>query len=224
MHLMMPQWPMPARSRRRARRRRLRPEDPAGAELPGPVAVIADSVGLAMLVALEALTRRADRVRAPRHVRRAVRRHRHARPTRRASSRAGRGVACRGPEPHAEADLTRHRSIVEAFLAAARAGDFDALLDVLDPDVVFRVDRGPRLRMTVNGSAAVAEEIVPNARTFAPLARPAIVNGAAGLVVGAPERPIAICGFAFEDGRIAEIDLVLDPEKPPGRGGVTIPE
>jgi hypothetical protein len=58
---------------------------------------------------------------------------------------------------------------------------------------------------------------VPNARTFAPLARPAIVNGAAGLIIGSPERPIAICGFAFEDGRIAEIDLVLDPEKLPGR-------
>jgi RNA polymerase sigma-70 factor (ECF subfamily) len=61
----------------------------------------------------------------------------------------------------------------------------------------------------------VVEQIVPNANTFAPLARPALVNGAAGLVIGPPERPIAVCGFEFEDDRISEINLVLDREKLP---------
>jgi RNA polymerase sigma-70 factor (ECF subfamily) len=136
--------------------------------------------------------------------------------TRQLASRARRRV--QGAEPQADANLARQRELVDAFLAAARSADFDALLAVLDPDVVFRMDRGPRHRLElqpITGARAVVEQIVPNANTFAPLARPALVNGAAGLVIGPPERPIAVCGFEFEDDRISEINLVLDREKLP---------
>jgi hypothetical protein len=131
------------------------------------------------------------------------------------ASRARRRV--QGAAPRTEADLARQRTIVDAFLAAARTADFEGLLAVLDPDVVFKMDRGAHSRLTFSGISTVAEQIIPNAPTFAPLARPAVVNGAAGLIIGSPERPLGICSFLFEDDRIAEIDLVLDPEKLPGR-------
>jgi RNA polymerase sigma factor (sigma-70 family) len=218
------------------RARRARREEPAGAELPEPVitletgsnpeqeALLADSVGLALLVVLETLTP-SERLAFVLHdmfgvpfdeIAGIVERTPAA--TRQLASRARRRV--RGAAPRTEANLVRQRAIVDAFLAAARAADFDALIAVLDPDVAFRIDRGPdsrRAQPPIVGARAVAEQIVPNARIFAPLARPAIVNGAAGLIIGPPDRPIAICGFTFEDDQIADIDLVLDPEKLPGR-------
>ena len=126
------------------------------------------------------------------------------------ASRARRRV--RGAAPAPDADRARQREVVDAFLAAARGGDFDALLAVLDPDVVLRVDRGALASREVRGAAAVVEQ----ARTFARLARfarPARVNGAAGFVVASPTGPLAVAGFAIADGRIVEIDLLADPAR-----------
>ena len=163
--------------------------------------------------------RRAPRLRPARHVRRALR---GGRPDRRplargarASSPAERAGGCAARRRRPIPDLDRQREVVAAFLAAARAGDFDALLEVLDPDVVFRVDggRGPHARPPAVGAPAVARELLTRAPRFAPLARPAIVNGAAGLFLGPARRPAAVVGFTVVGGRIAAIDLVVDREK-----------
>jgi RNA polymerase sigma-70 factor (ECF subfamily) len=120
-----------------------------------------------------------------------------------------------GATPAPDVDLARQREVVDAFLAAARGGDFDALVAVLDPDVVLRVDRGalrPGGSSEVRGAPAVAEQV----RTFASLARfarPALVNGAAGFVVAPRGRPVAVAGFTVAGGRIAEIDLLADPAR-----------
>jgi RNA polymerase sigma-70 factor (ECF subfamily) len=87
---------------------------------------------------------------------------------------------------------------------------------VLDPDVVFRLDRGaasPLARPPVVGAAAVARQVLSRGARFAPLARQALVNGAAGLVVGPATSPIAVVGFTVAGGRIVEIDLIVDPDK-----------
>jgi RNA polymerase sigma factor (sigma-70 family) len=218
------------------RARRSRREDPVGSELPEPVvtletssnpeqeALLADSVGLALLVVLETLTP-SERLAFVLHDMFAVPFDeiapivdRTPAAARQLASRARRRV--QGAEPRTEAELARQRGVLDAFLAAARDGDFEALLAVLDPDVVFRVDRGPdsrRAQPPIVGARAVAEQIAPNARVFAPLARHAIVNGAAGLIIGSPDRPVAVCSFAFEGDQIADIDLVLDRAKLPGR-------
>jgi hypothetical protein len=105
--------------------------------------------------------------------------------------------------------------VVDAFLAAARGGDFEALLAVLDPDVVLRVDRGATPRgasRAVRGARAVVEEV----RTFASLAafaRPALVNGVVGFVVAPRRRPLAVAGLTVAGGRIVEIDLLADPAR-----------
>jgi RNA polymerase sigma-70 factor (ECF subfamily) len=122
----------------------------------------------------------------------------------------------RGATPVTEPDLAQQRGVVDAFLAAAREGDFDALVAVLDPDVVFRADRGRRAveaPPVVTGAAAVAEQILARAPRFARFARPAIVNGAAGLVVVPRERPVAVLAFSISGDRIVELDLVADPRK-----------
>jgi RNA polymerase sigma factor (sigma-70 family) len=215
------------------RARRSRPEVPAGDELPEPVvvlddsenpeqqALLADSVGLALLVVLDTLTP-GERLAFVLHDMFAVPFDeiavivdRSPEAARQLASRARRRV--QGAEQRTDADLTRQRGIIDRFLAAARGGDFDTLLAVLDPDVVFRMDRGAGSRLTFSGVTRVLEEIIPNAPPYVPLAHPAIVNGAAGLIVGPPEKPIGVCSFVFEDGRITEMDLVLDPDKLPGR-------
>jgi RNA polymerase sigma-70 factor (ECF subfamily) len=122
----------------------------------------------------------------------------------------------RGAAPVPDADLAQQRKVVSAFLAAARAGDFDALVAVLDPDAVFRIDAGgagPRAMEPVTGAAAVAETVLARGSRFAPSARPALVNGAAGLVVGSPDAPFAVLGFTVVGGRIVELDLILDRAK-----------
>jgi RNA polymerase sigma-70 factor (ECF subfamily) len=112
-----------------------------------------------------------------------------------------------------DVDVGRQRQVVDAFLAAAREGDFDALVAMLDPDVVLRVDSGavrPGASREVRGASAVAEQV----RTFASLARfarPALVNGAAGFVVARGGRPLTVAGFTVAGGKIAEIDLLADP-------------
>jgi RNA polymerase sigma-70 factor, ECF subfamily len=213
----------------RARRSRL--ESYVGSWLPEPIvavddhpnpedeALIADSVGLALLVVLETLTP-AERLAFVLHDMFAV-------PFEEIGAIAGRSPAAarqlasrgrrrvRGARPTPDADLGRQREVVDAFLAAARDGDFDALLAVLDPEVVFRVDAGPdspRAREPLHGAQVVAEQLLSRAR-LAPLARPAIVNGATGAVVGLPGRPFAFVGFTVFDGRITAIDLVLDRNK-----------
>ena len=163
-------------------------------------ALLADSVGLALLVVLETLTPgRAARVRAARHVRRAVRRDRADRrplarggaPARqpRPPPRAGR--ARRRPTPTS----TRQREVVDAFLAAARDGDFEALLAVLDPDVVLRADVGaaPAVPREVRGAAAVAGQALVYSRLDLDM-RPALVNGAAGAVAIRDGEPFSVGG------------------------------
>ena len=214
------------------RTRRARREDLVGAELPEPIVtlpangpedetLLADSVGLALLVVLDTLTP-AERLAFVLHdmfgmpfeeVAPIVERSPAA--TRQLASRARRRV--RGATPVPDPDRTRQREVVDAFLAAARNGDFDALLAVLDPDVVFRADRGRSAvsgaPSTVTGAVAVAEQVLARAPRFAGFARPAVVNGGAGLIVIPRDRPIAVIGFTVARGRIAEIDLVADPDK-----------
>ena len=111
-----------------------------------------------------------------------------------------------------DADLPAQRAVVDAFLAASREGDFDALLAVLDPDVVLRVDRGALPSRELRGIEAVLRQ----ARTYARLtagARPAVVNGVAGLIVFEGDAPIAVAAFTIARGRIAEIDVLADPAR-----------
>jgi RNA polymerase sigma-70 factor (ECF subfamily) len=214
------------------RARRTRREDYVGSWLPEPLldtdettspeheALLADSVGLALLVVLDTLTP-AERLAFVLHDMFGVSFEeiapivdRSPAAARQLASRARRRV--RGAVPDPDPDLERQREVVDAFLAAARAGDFDALVAVLDPDVVFRIDTGgvaPQAREPVVGSEAVARQLLARGARFAPLARPAIVNGAAGAVVAPHGTPIAVIGFTVTDSRIVEIDVVADPAK-----------
>jgi RNA polymerase sigma-70 factor, ECF subfamily len=215
------------------RTRRARREDYLGDELPEPIvtvplengpedeAVLADSVGLALLVVLDTLTP-AERLAFVLHdmfgmpfeeIAPIIERTPAA--ARQLASRARRRV--RGATPQPDPDRRRQREVVDAFLAAARNGDFDALVAVLDPEVVFRADRG-RLavagaRPVVTGAFAVAEQVLARAPRFASFARPALVNGTAGLIVVTADRPIAVIGFTIARQQIVEIDLVADPDK-----------
>jgi RNA polymerase sigma-70 factor (ECF subfamily) len=210
------------------RSRCARREDYVGTWLPEPVvsiedgpedeAVLADSVGLALLVVLDTLTP-AERLAFVLHdmfglpfeeIATIV--DRSAEATRQLASRARRRV--RGATPRTDPDLREQRRVVDAFLAASRAGDFEALLEVLDPAVVFRADGGLRERRPpVVGAEDVARTILAQGSRFAPYARPAIVNGNAGVVVVPATKPIAVVGFTVAGGRIVEIDLVADPVK-----------
>ena len=214
------------------RSRKKRREDYAGSWLPEPIvtgaidesperdAVMADSVGLALLVVLETLTP-AERLAFVLHDVFAVSFDEIAEivgktpaAARQLASRARRRVRDGAPSP--DADLAVQRRVVDAFLAAARAGDFEALVRVLDPDVVFRMDgggAGPLARPPIAGAGDVAQEILSEGAPFAPLAEPAMVNGAAGAIVRAAGRPRYVVGFTVVDGRIAVIDLIGDPAK-----------
>jgi RNA polymerase sigma-70 factor (ECF subfamily) len=106
--------------------------------------------------------------------------------------------------------------VVDAFLRASRAGDFESLLEVLDPEVTFRIDTGgtgPPAREPVVGAEAVARRVLARGSRLAPFARPAIVNGAAGAIVAPAGRPVAVVAFTVARGRIRAIDLVADPMK-----------
>ena len=206
------------------RARRARREDAVGSWLPEPIvvvddgadpeyeAVVADSVGMALFVVLETLTP-AERLAFVLHDMFAVPfseiaeiAERSPDAVRQLASRARRRV--RGAAPVPDPDLARQRKVVDAFLAAAREGDFDALLAVLDPDVVFRAQS----RAPIVGAEAVARRVLARGTPLAPLARPAIVHGAAGALVGRVDAPIAVVGFTVVGGRIAAIDLVTDRE------------
>jgi hypothetical protein len=129
------------------------------------------------------------------------------------ASRARRRVQGRAPAP--DPDLGRQREVVDAFLAAARDGDFDGLVAVLHPDVVLRSDGGvTRARHTtvLTGARTVAGQATAFGR-FSPFARPVLVNGAAGVLVSAGGRPLSVLAFTVTDGRIAAIDVIADPER-----------
>ena len=214
------------------RARTSRREDYVGSWLPEPIvvtddspspedeALIADSVGLALLVVLETLTP-SERLAFVLHDMFAVPFDeiapivgRSPEAARQLASRARRRV--RSAPLNAEAGLAEQRRLVDAFLAAARAGDFAGLIEVLDPAVVFRADTGPdsrRARGPITGANAVAERVLEQGTQLAHLARPALVNGGAGVVVGTPGRPIAVVGFTVARGRIAAIDLITDSAK-----------
>jgi RNA polymerase sigma factor (sigma-70 family) len=213
------------------RSRRSRREEAFGPHVPEPIvsredgvdpeheALLADSVGLALLVVLETLGP-AERLAFVLHdmfgvpfdeIAPIVGRSPSA--ARQLASRARRRVQGAAPTP--DADLGRQREVVDAFLAAARGGDFDALLAVLDPDVVLRVDRGAvpaGASREVRGAPSVAEQVSRFAG-LAPLARPALVNGAAGFVVAPGGRPVAVAGFTVARGKVVEIDLLADPAR-----------
>jgi len=127
------------------------------------------------------------------------------------ASRARRRVRQEAPAP--DTDLVRQREVVDAFLAAARGGDLEALLAVLDPDVVVRSDRGaPHAGGAVRGAAAVARQALAFAG-IAQIARPALVNGVAGVVSASGGRPFSVMAFTVTRGRIAAIDILTDPER-----------
>jgi RNA polymerase sigma-70 factor (ECF subfamily) len=216
------------------RARKSRGEEYAGSWLPEPVATrengadpeheaeLADSVGLALLVVLETLTP-PERLAFVLHDMFAVPFDeiagivgRTPSAARQLASRARRRI--QGAEPPSAADLRHQRRVVDAFLAAARGGDFDALVAVLDPDVVFRIDRGAlpageRVPAVVRGAAEVAAQVLTRGARFAPFTRPAIVNGGAGLVLAPGRKVVAVIGFTLAGERIAEIDVMADPDK-----------
>ena len=213
------------------RTRNVRREESLDAHVPDPVispdgelqpedeALLADSVGLALLVVLDTLTP-AERLAFVLHdmfelpfeeIATMVGRTPAA--ARQLASRARRRV--KGADiPESDPDLARQREVVDAFFTAARAGDFDALVAVLDPDVVLRADFGakrPGIPRVIHGAAAVARQALIAALPHARL-HPALVNGAAGVVVTVNGRPFAVMGFTVAKGKIVEIDTIADPE------------
>jgi RNA polymerase sigma factor (sigma-70 family) len=207
--------------------RAARREEPLGVRVPEPIvsredeldpeqeALLADSVGLALLVVLETLAP-LERLAFVLHDMFGVPFDEIA-PVVGRSPAAARQLASRARRrvqgaPIPDADLSQQWKVVDAFLAASRAGDFDALLQVLDPDVILRADRGVAAGVSaeLRGAAAVAAQ----ALTYAPLAqfaRPALVNGAAGAVVTRHGQPFSVLGFTVTRGKIVEIDVFADP-------------
>lgn len=209
------------------RARRARREESLDTQLPEPrehgetgtdpeqEALLADAVGLALLVVLERLAP-AERLAFVLHDLFAVPFEeiapivgRSPSAARQLASRARRRV--RGAATPRDADLARQREVVEAFLAAARGGNFDALLAVLDPEVVLRVDPAavrPGAAREIHGAVAVAKRaVVGRARA----ARPALVNGVVGVVVAPRGRLLMVLGFTIRGGTIVAIDAVSDP-------------
>ncbi|HEU4346349.1 MAG TPA: sigma-70 family RNA polymerase sigma factor [Actinoplanes sp.] len=211
------------------RSRRQRGEEPLDVHVPDPIvspdsgadpeheAVLADAVGLALLVVLEALTP-AERVAFVLHDMFAVpfeeigaMLDRSPVATRQLASRARHRV--RGQSVAPDPDVRRQRVVVDAFFAADRDGDLDGLIAVLDPDVVLRADGGTspaRPTFTMRGAANVAGQAITGER-FAPFVHPALVNGAAGVVVAAKGRLLSVMGFTVANDRIVAIDVLWDP-------------
>jgi RNA polymerase sigma factor (sigma-70 family) len=219
------------------RSRNTRREEPFGVHLPDPVvsqdgeldpeeeALLAESVGLALLVVLDTLSP-AERLAFVLHdmfelpfdeIAPMVGRTPAA--ARQLASRARRRV--KGAEiPAPDPDITHQREVVDAFFLAARGGDFDALVAVLHPDVVLRIDAGVRRRaasMEIHGAAAVAGQARKGLASILARAavqlRPALVNGAPGVVVTFDGQPMTVIGFVIVQGHVAEIDAIADPER-----------
>jgi RNA polymerase sigma factor (sigma-70 family) len=213
------------------RARRARREHPLEGRLPDPVvsaddrvdpeqeALLADSVGLALLAVLERLSP-AERLAFVLHDMFAVPFDeiapivdRSPEAARQLASRGRRRV--RGETTVPDADLDTQRKVVDAFLAAARDGNFEALLEVLDPDVVLRADEGaPPIGASrvVRGAATVARLAMAFSRPDLEV-RPALVNGAVGCVTLRDGKPFAISGFTIRNRRIVEMDILADPER-----------
>jgi len=212
-----------SRTRRRAEPLEVQVPDPiispeSGAD-PEHQAILADTVGLALMVVLETLTP-AERLAFVLHDMFAVpfeeiapMIERSPAAARQLASRARRRVQGEAPVP--DPDLRRQREVVDAFFAAARHGDFDALLAVLDPDVVLRADGGrarARRTVVVRGARNVAGQAVTAGR-LAPFVRPALVNGTAGAVVVAAGRVLTVMAFTVVAGKIVTIEVLQDPAR-----------
>jgi RNA polymerase sigma-70 factor, ECF subfamily len=191
--------------------------DPADGSNPEHEALLAESVGLALLVVLETLTP-AERLAFVLHDMFAVPfdeiapiMERTPEATRQLASRARRRV--RGAAPVPDADLTTQWEVVEAFLAAARDGDFDALIAVLDPEVVLRADFGlAGIPLHVQGAETIASRALLWSRVDLTMRR-VLINGAAGVVTFLHGRPFSIAALTVKEGKIVEIDFLADPER-----------
>jgi RNA polymerase sigma factor (sigma-70 family) len=214
------------------RSRRSRREDPLGSDLPDPIAshqgridpeheaLLADSVGPALIVVLETLTP-TERLAFVLHdmfavpfdeIAQIVGRSPAA--ARQLASRARRRVQGATTVPHV--DLTRQREAVDAFLAASQHGDFAGLVALLDPDIVLRIDRttGPRgATRDTRGAPSVAKRVLAFSRQGAHAAQPALVNGAVGIVVAPSGQLFAALTFTVTRGKIVEIHVITDPER-----------
>jgi RNA polymerase sigma factor (sigma-70 family) len=208
------------------RSRKTRREEPLDAHLPDPIvdraggidpeheALLADSVGLALLVVLETLTP-AERLAYVLHDMFSVPfdeigaiLDRSPDAARQLASRGRRRI--RGADTTPDADPAAQQGVVEAFLAAARDGDFDALVAVLDPDIVVREDTGSGTIVEVRG----AETVARRAMAFSQLGlvvRPVLINGAAGLVSIRDGKPFSVGAFTVKNRKIVELDFLLDP-------------
>ena len=212
------------------RSRKVRGEQALGTRVPDPIvshedgfdpehdALLADSLGLALIVVLETLPP-AERLAFVLHDMFDVPFEeigpilgRSSSAARQLASRGRRRV--RGATPVPDVDLARQREVVDAFLAAARDNDFDALVALLDPDVVLRADRGAPptgVSRVVRGARAAAENALKFWR-IAGSAQPALVNGAAGIVAFARDgQPFSVVAFTVRGGKIVEIDVLADP-------------
>ncbi|MEW9556104.1 sigma-70 family RNA polymerase sigma factor [Nonomuraea sp. NPDC050783] len=206
------------------------PLEPLEPRMPDPVvtsaegmdpereALLADSVGLALLVVLQTLEP-AERLAFVLHDMFAVPFEeiapvveRTPAATRQLASRARRRV--QGATVAPDADLARQREVVDAFMAASRAGDFDALVAVLDPDIVLRADQGgsPRSWLEVRGALEVAGRAFMF-RRFAAYARPVLVNGVSGVLTEMDGRVRSLMAFTVAGGRVVAIDILADEER-----------
>ena len=212
------------------RSRQTRREEPLDVRMPEPIvdradgtdpeheALLADSVGLALLVVLETLSP-PERLAFVLHDMFAVPFDeiapivdRSPAAARQLASRARRRV--QGENTIPDADLNTQREVIDAFIAAAREGDFETLVEVLDPDVVLRADRGAAAigsARVVRGAATVARQALAFSRLDIEV-RPALVNGAAGTVSLRDGRPFSIAGFTIRNRRIVAMDVLADPE------------
>jgi RNA polymerase sigma factor (sigma-70 family) len=214
------------------RSRKRRGEQPLEAHLPDPIidraegidpeheALLADSLGLALLVVLETLTP-AERLAYVLHDMFSVPfeeigaiLERSPEAARQLASRARRRIRSAHITPHAaEAGAHQEEEVVEAFLAAARDGDFEALLAVLDPDIVERVDTGSGTIVEVRGALNVARRAMAASQRDGLVGRPALINGAPGWVSVLDTELYAIGALTVQNGRIMTMDILLDPAR-----------
>ena len=212
------------------RARRARRDVPSDVHVPDPIvsledsadpeqeALVADSVGLALLVVLDTLSP-AERLAFVLHdvfgvpfADIAAVLHRSTAAAQQLASRARRRV--RG-SPAPDADLARQREVVDAFFAASRDGDFAALVAVLDPDIELRIDGGvqrEQASLILRGAQAVAAYSSTYSKLY-PFVRPALVNGTPGAVVAPTGRVFSVMAFTIANGKVIQIDVLVDPER-----------
>jgi RNA polymerase sigma-70 factor (ECF subfamily) len=221
------------------RARAARPEQPAGMHVPDPIAVhaddaaldpeqealLAESVGLALMVVLDALTP-AERVAFVLHdvfgvpfsvIGQLVGRSEQA--ARQQASRARRQVREAGPSKP-DVGLPQQRAIVDAFFTAARAGDFDRLMELLDPDVVIRADGGPArpsASVVMRGAAQIARATIATASPLADFT-PVLVNGVAGMLITVRGRPVSLIAATVTGSQITAMDGITDLDRLAGLG------